>query len=119
MWPKCRSREKYAKPPCCRSQIILNKRLNFDLPFENGRAEEMGFEMGKPQNMPFLSRFLGTVVLASVIGGSLLSFEWIHAAGPPVVQVTPASLEMMRLLRDEHGLMANMVKAQLSTDRRN
>jgi hypothetical protein len=82
-------------------------------------VEEMGAEMGKPQNMPFLSRFLGTVVLASVIGGSLLSFEWIHAAGPPVVQVTPASLEMMRVLRDEHGLMANMVKAQLSTDRRN
>ncbi len=37
--------------------------------------------MDKSQNMPLLSRFLGTVVLASVIGGSLLSFEWIHAAG--------------------------------------
>jgi len=82
-------------------------------------VDEIGAEMGKSQNMPLLSRFLGTVVLASVIGGSLLSFEWIHAAGPPVVQATPATLEMMRVLRDEHGLMANMVKAQLSTDRRN
>jgi hypothetical protein len=79
----------------------------------------MGAEMGKSQNMPLLSRFLGTVVLASVIGGSLLSFERIHAAGPPAVRATPASLEMMRVLRDEHGLMANMVEAQLSTDRRN
>jgi hypothetical protein len=87
--------------------------LNFDPSFE--KAEEMGFEMGKPQNMnmPFLSRFLGTAVLASVIGGMLFSFEWTRAAGPPVVQGTPASLEMMQILRDEHGLMTNMVKAQL------
>ena len=82
-------------------------------------AEGIGAEMGKPQNMLFLSRFVGTAVLASVIGGLLLSFEWIHAAGPPVVQGTPASLEMMQVLRDEHGLMTNMIKAQLSTDRRN
>jgi len=74
--------------------------------------------MGKLQNMPLLSRFLGTAVLASVIGGMLLSFEWSHAAGPPVVQGTPASVEMMQVLRDEHGLMTNMIKAQLSTDRR-
>jgi hypothetical protein len=79
----------------------------------------MGAEMGKSQNMPLLSRFLGTAVLASVIGASLLSFEWINAAEPPVVQATPATLEMMRVLRDEHGLMANMVKAQLSTQRTN
>ena len=39
MWPKCRSREKFTKTPCCRPQIILNKRLNFNLPFENGRGE--------------------------------------------------------------------------------
>ena len=76
-------------------------------------------EMRNSQNRPLLSRFLGTVVLASLIGGSLLSFEWIHAAGPPVVQATPASLEMMQVLRDEHGLMVNMVRAQLATERMN
>ncbi len=69
--------------------------------------------MGKPKNMPLLSRFVGTAVLASVIGGLLLSFEWIYAAGPPVVQGTPASLEMMQVLRDEHTLMTNLIKAQL------
>jgi hypothetical protein len=75
--------------------------------------------MGKSQNMPLLSRFLGTAVLASVIGGMLFSFEWSHAVGPPVMQVTPASVEMMQVLRDEHGLTANMVKAQLATERMN
>jgi hypothetical protein len=69
--------------------------------------------MRKSKNMPLLSRFVGTAVLASVIGGLLLSFEWIHAAGPPVVQGTPASLEMMQVLRDEHTLLTNVIKAQL------
>ncbi len=63
--------------------------------------------------MPLLSRFVGTAVLASIIGGLLLSFEWIHAAGPSVVHGTPASLEMMQVLRDEHTLMTNEIKAQL------
>ena len=117
MWSKSRSREKFAKPPCCRSKIILNKRLNCGPPFENGKGD--GLRDGQAAEYAVPKSVLGTLVLASVIGGSLLSFEWIHAAGPPVVQVTPASLEMMRVLRDEHGLMANMVKAQLSTDRRN
>jgi hypothetical protein len=75
--------------------------------------------MGKLQNMPLLSRFLGTAVLASVLGGMLFSFEWSHAAGPPVMQVTPASVEMMQILRDEHGMMTNMIKAQLATERMN
>jgi len=75
--------------------------------------------MGKSQNMPLLSRFLGTAVLASVLGGMLFSFEWSHAAGPPVMQVTPASVEMMQILRDEHGMMTNMIKAQLATERMN
>ena len=73
----------------------------------------------KKRNMPLLSRFLGTAVLASVIGGLLLSFEWSHGAGPPMAQVAPASLEMMQVLRDEHGLTASMVEAQLATERRN
>ena len=75
--------------------------------------------MGKSQNIPLLSRFLNTAVLASVIGGLLFSFEWSHASGPPMAQVTPASREMMQVLRDEHGLTANMVKAQLATETRN
>jgi hypothetical protein len=36
-----------------------------------------------------------------------------------MVQVAPASLEMMQVLRDEHGLTASMVEAQLATEGRN
>jgi len=49
----------------------------------------------------------------------LLSYEWKHAVGPPMAQAAPASLEMMQILRDEHGLIANMLKAQLTTQRTN
>jgi hypothetical protein len=62
--------------------------------------------------MPAL-RFLGTAVLvASVIAGIPLSLQWGHAAEPPVVKVTPASPGMMQLLRDEHGLVGDMLKVQ-------
>ena len=58
-------------------------------------------------------RFLGTAVLfASVIAGIPLSLQWGHAAEPPLVKVTPASPEMMQLLRDEHGLVGDMLKVQ-------
>jgi hypothetical protein len=53
-----------------------------------------------------VSRF-DTGLLASGLGG---------VAEPPTSPV-PASLEMMQLLRDEHGLVANMVKVQLATER--
>jgi hypothetical protein len=62
-----------------------------------------------------LSRF-ATGLLASGLGGVLMICQWGHAAEPPTSPV-PASLEMMQLLRDEHGLVANMVKVQLATER--
>ena len=56
MWPKCRSREKFAKPPCCRPQIILNKRLNFDPPFEKGSGDGLrdgqAAEYAIPKSVP-------------------------------------------------------------------
>jgi hypothetical protein len=57
-------------------------------------------------------------VLASVIGGLLLSYQWGHAGELPTAQAAPASPEMMALLRDEHGLIANMLKAQLATEKK-
>jgi hypothetical protein len=68
--------------------------------------------------MPLLGRFLSTAALASVMAGLLSSYQWGHAAGPSIGQVTPASPEMMQLLRDEHGLVATMLKAQLATEKR-
>jgi hypothetical protein len=67
---------------------------------------------------PVMARLLTTVMFASVIGGLLLSNQWDLRVEPPKVQAdraTPASSEMMRLLRDEHDLVADMVKAQLAT----
>jgi hypothetical protein len=62
--------------------------------------------------MPSL-KFLSMALLGgSVIAGVLLSYQWGQAAEPPLVKVTPASPEMMQLLRDEHALARDMLKAQ-------
>jgi hypothetical protein len=61
-----------------------------------------------------LSRF-ATGLLASGLSGVLMICQWGHAAEP--TSPVPASLEMMQLLRDEHGLVADMVKAQFATER--
>jgi len=65
------------------------------------------------RNMPSL-RYFGTAVLGSVIAGLLLSYQWGHTAEERLVTVTPASPEMMQLLRDEHGLIADMLKVQIA-----
>jgi hypothetical protein len=48
----------------------------------------------------------------SVIAGVLLSYQWGQPAEPSLVKVTSASPEMMQLLRDEYGLVTEMVKVQ-------
>jgi hypothetical protein len=63
-----------------------------------------------------LTRF-ATGLLASGLSGVLMICQWGHAAEPPAYPV-PASLEMMQLLRAEHGLVTDMVKAQLATERK-
>jgi hypothetical protein len=58
-------------------------------------------------------RFLSMAVLSGgVIAGVLLSYQWSQAAEPPLVKVRPASPEMMQLLRDEYGLVTEMLKVQ-------
>ena len=62
--------------------------------------------------MPSL-KFLSIVVLgAGVIAGALQSYQRSQAAEHSLVKVTPASPEMMQLLRDEHGLAREMLKMQ-------
>ncbi len=70
------------------------------------------------RHMSSLSRILSTAAFVSLTGGLLLSYQWGHTAHPPLVKVTPASPEMMRLLRDEHRLIANMVKLQIASEQR-
>jgi len=69
------------------------------------------------QNRPSL-RFLGTALLGGAIAALLLSYKWGHAAEPPLVKVTPASPEMMQLLRDEHSLIADMLKLQIANEKK-
>jgi hypothetical protein len=67
-----------------------------------------------PWDRSIVTRLLSAVMLASV-GGLLLLSSYRVRAEAPRDQATPASLEMMQLLRDEHQLVGEMVKAQLAT----
>jgi hypothetical protein len=68
------------------------------------------------QNLPSL-KFFGTALLGSAIVALLLSYQWGHAAEPPLVKVTPPSPQMMQLLRDEHSLIADMIKLQIANEK--
>ena len=68
-----------------------------------------------PHSQRLLSRF-AAALLTSLLSGFLINGQWGHAAEPPAFS-TPASLEMMQLLSDEHGLVADMVKAQPANER--
>jgi hypothetical protein len=62
--------------------------------------------------MPSL-KFLSMAVLGGgVIAGVSLSYQWDQVAEPPLVKVTPASPEMMQLLRDEYRSVTEMLKVR-------
>jgi hypothetical protein len=70
-----------------------------------------------PWNGPVVARLLIAAVFASAVGALPLSNQLNLRLNPLQVgasQATPASPEMMQLLRDEHDLVAVMVKAQLA-----
>ena len=67
--------------------------------------------------MPALSGVLGTAALASLVAGLLFSFQW-GQADPHLVKVPPAPPEMMKLLQDEHRLIANMVELQIASEKK-
>jgi hypothetical protein len=82
--------------------------------------------MSRPE-VPLLARFLGKFVLdilpaalASVIGGFL--FTQYHSshlvtARLATEQVTPASAEMMAMVRDEHAMMMDYLKSQMAAEK--
>ena len=73
--------------------------------------------------MPLRRRLVSKLVhdilpaaLASLIGGFLFSHLHLgRAPEPPAAR--PASAEMMQLLRDEHGLMANFLNAERAKEK--
>jgi hypothetical protein len=96
--------------------------LNFNRPFEKYGLRENGVMRF---NMPLLRRFFGKVIhdilpaaLASLLGGFLIThFQLNRVPEPVTVPVARASPEMMQLLRDEHGLIVNFVKAQVANEK--
>jgi hypothetical protein len=46
----------------------------------------------------------------------VMASQWGYAAGPPAYPVR-ATPEMMQLLRDEHDLVAEMIRGQLAAER--
>jgi hypothetical protein len=57
--------------------------------------------------------------LASLIGGFLLThYGFSRAPGSAPVQAAPATAEMMSLLRDEHALVVNFLKAQMANEKK-
>jgi hypothetical protein len=73
-----------------------------------------------------MARFFGKLMLdilpaalASVIGGFLFTqYHFGHTALPPLVDVQPASPEMMAMVRDEHALIINYLKVQMAAEQR-
>lgn len=78
------------------------------------------------QSAPLLTRFLGKFVLdimpaalASVVGGFLFTqYHFGHSSPKPALeQVTPASAEMMALVRDEHAMIIDYLKTQMAAEK--
>lgn len=54
---------------------------------------------------------------ASLIGGLLFTHYGLGRVSEPPAQAAPASVEMMQLLRDEHGLMVAFLNAELAREK--
>jgi len=82
----------------------------------------------RPGEVPLLVRFLGRIVLevlpaalASVIGAFLFAhYQFEHPAvsepSPPATAATPASAEMVHLVRAEHAMIRNFLVAQRAAE---
>jgi hypothetical protein len=98
----------------------VNTCLKFNRPFEKyGRRTKVMLN-----KMPLLMRLLTKLVhdvlpaaLASLIGGLLFTHFQLARVTAPAAQTAPASAEMMQLLRDEHGLIVNFLKAEMNREK--
>ena len=61
-------------------------------------------------------RLLTARLVAVGLTGFVMASQWGYAAEPPAYPVL-ATPEMMQLVRDEHDLVADMIKAQLAAER--
>jgi hypothetical protein len=79
-----------------------------------------------PHNAPILRRFLTKLVidvfpaaLTSVVGGVLVAhYQFGYAVQRPATeQVAPASVEMVKLVRDEHSAIMDYLKEQVAAEK--
>ena len=61
-------------------------------------------------------RLLTLGLVAAGLTGFVMASQWGYAAEPPAYPV-PATAEMMQLVRDEHDLVGDMIRAQLAAER--
>lgn len=61
-------------------------------------------------------RLLSAGLFTVGLTGFVMASQWGHAAEPSAYPV-PATPEMMQLLRDEHDLVAEMIRGQLAAER--
>jgi hypothetical protein len=66
--------------------------------------------------MAMTKRFVTSGLVAVCLAGFVMASQWGYAAEPPAYPA-PATAETMQLVRDEHDLVADMVKAQLAAER--
>jgi hypothetical protein len=90
-----------------------------------GRRVMQQSHVARPE-VPLVARFAGKFVLdimpaalASVIGGFLFTqYQTGHAVMQTATeQVTPASAEMMAMVRDEHAMMMDYLKSQMAAEK--
>jgi hypothetical protein len=89
--------------PWARLAFFSNRCLNSNCPF-------------KTESLAMAKRLLTAGLVAVGLTGFVMASQWGYAAEPPAYPV-PASPEMMQLVRDEHDLVADMIKAQLVAER--
>jgi hypothetical protein len=113
-----------AKIPYSRPPAAHNGCLKFNRAFEKFRPPENEV-MRYIVVRRFLSKLIQDILpgaLASLIGGFLLTHYGFYGLGrppePAAVQSALASVVMMDVLRDEHTLVANFVKAKTASEKK-
>ena len=122
-----------AKIPFSWLAAAQNRCLKFNRAFEILETGDAEWQDGTMQpnwavrhQGPWLARFFGKLVLdilpaalASVIGGFLFTqYHSGHSTPPQLVDVQPASPEMMAMVRDEHALIIDYLKTQMAAEQR-
>jgi hypothetical protein len=89
----------------------------------NGIVKAAGMPLDAPLHRRFLNKLVVDVLpaaLTSVIGGFLVTqYQFNHSPvlHPVAGQATPASAEMVQLVRDEHGAIMDYLKAQIAAEK--